>query len=238
VRHFHDLFHACLDDTGEILDRDLLGALVAYTWYGYKFIGTCFFRDRAAKAGLELFRLLRKYAQPLLYIIGDNVATKRNDRRVPYYVVIKDGYVGSPATDIDEANAGLLFVFTQRCQARCKRFKDEVLDFKTCPANAFVHIVDGIGLSGDDVKIRLQPYARHADWFFDAVFVVDHVVLWHHMNNLASRRNHHPVHVLGKTLDIAYRDLIILRGAGNDAVLNKTADMLTGNPHVNYPDIN
>src|SRR5690606_34250707 len=103
---------------------------------------------------------------------------------------------------------------------------------------AFVHIVDGVGLSCDDVKIRLQPYARHADWFFDAVFVVDHVVLRHYMDNLASRRNHHPVHVLGKTLDIAYRDLIILRGAGNDAVLNKTADMLTGNPHVNYPDIN
>ena len=59
--------------------------------------------DRAAKTRLKFFGLLRQYTQSLFYVIGDNIAAKRDDRGVPYDVVIKDGDVSGSATDIDKA---------------------------------------------------------------------------------------------------------------------------------------
>jgi hypothetical protein len=75
--------------------------------------------------------------QPLLDILGDDIATKRNHRRVSDDVLMEDGDIGRSTTDINQANTGFFFLIAQHREAGSQRFQDQVFDFQ---AGAFSRI--------------------------------------------------------------------------------------------------
>ena len=58
------------------------------------------------------------------------------------------------------------------------------------------------------------------------------------MNDLTARRDHDPIHVFGEPADIFDADFVVIRRAGDAAMMNGASDMLAGNAHVNHANIN
>ena len=55
------------------------------------------------------------------------------------------------------------------------------------PANTLVNIVNRVGLSGDDVESASNRTPDIPTGSLISFFIIDHVILWHHVNDLASR---------------------------------------------------
>src|SRR5690349_10087691 len=99
VRHLDDLFHACLDDVREVLYRYFFRSPVADAGNGNYLVGRRFFGYSFAKAGFELLGLLWQHHEPLLDVVGNDVATERYYRGMAYDVIIKYGDIGSASAD-------------------------------------------------------------------------------------------------------------------------------------------
>ena len=87
------------------------------------------------------------------------------------------------------------------------------------------------------MEVGFQPDTRHSDGLLDTVFIVHHIILGHNVNDLTARWNNHTVHILCKTLNVVDGDLFFLRRPCNATVLNKTADVLSGNSHIDHTNI-
>ncbi len=153
-------------------------------------------------------------------------------------VIVKDRNVRGTSANIDEANTGFFLLIAQHSKAGCQWFENQIFYFQATPSNTFVYVVDCIGLSSNDVKVGFQSYTRHPHRFFNAVFIVNHVVLRHDMNNLTPGRNNHAIHILCQPLYVGDGNFIFLWRTGNSTVLNKTTDMLSGNTDIDHADIN
>src|SRR5689334_6441422 len=200
MRHLYDLFHARLDDIREVLHRDLFGRTVAYARYGHQLVRTGLFGDSLSKTRLQLLGLLRQHHKPLLDIVRYDIAAERYYRCMADDVIVEDRNIRSTATDIDEANTGFLLLVVQYGKAGRQRFQDKIGDLETSATDTFVDVIDSVGLSRYDMEVRFQTHTRHAHRLLYTFFVINHVVLRHHVNDLAARRHHHAVHVLGEAL--------------------------------------
>src|SRR5262245_2712834 len=117
-------------------------------------------------------------------------------------IVVEYGNICCSSTDIDKTNTRFLFFIVQYGEAGRQWLQDKILYFKPTSANAFIDVVDRICLRSDDMKVGFKTYTRHTNRFLDAILVVNHIILRHHVNDLTPWRNHHAVHVLRKTLNI------------------------------------
>src|SRR5690606_13001687 len=88
-----------------------------------------------------------------------------------------------------------------------------------------------------NMKVSLQAHTRHTHRLLDAFFIVHHVVLWHHVNDLTARRYDHSIHILRQTLNVGYRNFIFVRSTGNATMLNKAANVLARNADIDHTDV-
>ncbi len=98
--------------------------------------------------------------------------------------------------------------------------------------------MDGAGLCSDYVEIGLQFNTTHSHRVFNSFFIVHYVILRHYMNDLAARRYNNPVHIFCKPVNILDTNLVFFRCTGYASMMNRTSNVLTGNTHVYYTNIN
>ena len=65
--------------------------------------------------------------------------------------------------------------------------------------------IEAAGDSNSEKKVLnigagFQAHPGHAHRFFNTFFIVNHIILWHHMDNLATRGHYHPIHILCQSL--------------------------------------
>src|SRR5690606_600236 len=104
--------------------------------------------------------------------------------------------------------------------------QDQLLGLQSRFFDALVDVVDRCSLGCDDMKVRLQTRSCHADRIFDSAFIVDGIVLGHHVDNAIAWRHHDIVHIGRKPTDILYRDLLLRRCPHDTSVHDFTLDML------------
>ncbi len=148
-------------------------------------------------------------AQPDGDVVGDVLAARRQRRDVPDGAALEDHQVGRAGADVDERHAHLLLVRRQDGVGGGELLEDDLLHLDTGAVDAVDQVLRRRDGGGDDVHVRLQLRAGHADRVVDAVLVVDHELLRQDVEDLAlggdvhgARRRHDALHVLARHLVI------------------------------------
>ena len=172
VHVLDDFGHARFDDLGEGLQGDLLGLASSQARDANDLIGLGFLGQGRAKFLLQLLRLTLHDLASLTDVIADDVAAEGNDRGVADDAVLENGDVRCAASDVDQGHACFLFFLGEHRGGGGERFEDELVDFKACLADALVDVLGCGHLAGDDVEVRFEANAAHANGVLDALFVV------------------------------------------------------------------
>ena len=147
----------------------------------------------------------------------------------------EDRDVGGAAPDVDHADTELALVVGQHRLRRGQRLEHDV-DHVEPGLVAALDDVLGAGDGGrDDVDLRLEPHAAHAQRLADAVLVVDDELLRDHVDDLAVHRDRdglggvdHPLHVPLAHLAILHR---------HHSVRVEGADVAAGDAGVDRRDL-
>src|SRR5690606_9417852 len=123
--------------------------------------------QRATEAGLQQFGLVAQDGAAHLDVVGDDIATEGDHRRVADDVVAEDGDVGGASTDVHEHHTGLLFLSAQYGIGAGQGLEDELGDLQIGTVHALVEVAGGGDLAGDDVEVGLETHAAHADGVLD-----------------------------------------------------------------------
>ena len=155
---------------------------------------------------------------------------------MPDDIVIKNSNICSPSSYVNQTNTGFFFFFTQYRETGSQRFKNQIFNFQSCALDAFIDVIDGVGLCRNDMEISLQLNPRHTDRILDAFFIIYQIILRHDMNDFTARRNDNPIHIIGQSTDIFNGNFII--GVSSDrSMMYRTFDVLTCDAHVDHVDL-
>src|SRR3954466_15533349 len=124
---------------------------------------------RAAELHLELLRLLHGRAQPHRDVVGEVVAAQRDDAGVLDGAAGENGQIGGAAPDVHQRHAQLLLFVGQHRLGGGERFEHDVRHREAGLAAALDDVLRAGDGGGDDVHLRLQPHAAHAQRLADAV---------------------------------------------------------------------
>src|SRR5690625_7100219 len=89
------------------------------------------------------------------------MTTKRDDRSMPHDSFMENGQIRRSSTDIYQCYSCFFFLFIQHCCTGSDGFQCYVCYFQTCFFDASQNVIGSSDLPGDDMKISLQPDARH-----------------------------------------------------------------------------
>src|SRR5690606_38084753 len=228
INMFNDLFHAGLNDVGQVPDGNLFRLPAAQTGDGYDLAVLVFVGQCGSEFELEQFRLVFHDHAPFADVFRYDIAPQRNDGGMPDDIIVENGNIGGAASDIDQYHARFLLLRTKNRFRRRKGLQDQILGFQTGLGNAFVDVADGVHLPGNDVKVRFQPNPRHTDRIGDSRFIIHGEFLRQYMNDLLAGRHHQALHILDEAIDIRLADLRIGIVPGKNTAVLETADVLPG----------
>ena len=93
------------------------------------------------------------------------------------YAAAVRNYVGGAAADIEEAGAEFALVLSEAGFGGGERLEDCVADDYSGAIYGGDDILSGGGGGGDDVDVRFEALADHADGVADAVLAIEHEFL-------------------------------------------------------------
>ena len=162
------LFVAGLDDLGERLARQAPRRPVADARHLDGLVGIGELRQRTGVADLDVLRVLRRRAHRHRDVVRDLVAGDRDHGGVADRAAAEHREVGGAAADVDQAHAEVLLVVGQHRIARGQLLEHDVLDLEAAALHALDDVLRRAVGAGDDVHLRLEAHARHADRIADA----------------------------------------------------------------------
>ena len=197
--------------------------------------GICELRERAGVADLDVLGVLRRRAHGDGDVVGHLVAGDRDHRRVADRAVGEHREVRGAAADVDQAHAQLLLIVGEHGEARCELLEHHVVDFEAAALNALLDVLRGAVGAGDDVHLRLEPHAGHADGIADAFLAVDQEFLRQHVQDLLVRGNRDGLGRVDHVLDVAVAHFLV---ADRDhAVRVQAAHVAAGDAGIHRMDL-
>src|ERR1700722_19745159 len=172
-----ELLIARLDDLGERLAREAPCGAVTDARHFDALVRIGKLRERAGVADLDVFGVLRRRAHRHGNVVRDLVAGDRDHRGVADRAVGEHRKVGRAAADIDEAHSELLLILGQYGKTRGQLLEHHLLHREPAALDALLDVLCGAVGAGDDVDLRLQAHAGHADRIADALLAVDDELL-------------------------------------------------------------
>ena len=143
--------------------------------------------------------------------------------------------VGRAAADIDQAHAELLLVVGEHRVARRELLEHDVLDREAAALHALHDVLRGALGAGDDVHLRFQAHARHADRLADAFLAVDQEFLRQDVQDLLVGRNRDRARRVDDALDVFRRHFFV--ADRDDAVRVQAAHVAAGDARVHRVDL-
>ena len=184
---------------------------------------------------LDLLGILCGRAQGDGDVVGDMVAGDGNDRGMADGAVGEDCQVGGAAAYVHQAYAQVFFVFRQYRVARRQLFQDDVVRFQAATAHTLDDVLGRADRAGDDVHLRFQPHAGHADRLLDAFLPVDDEIPGNYVQYLLVCRDGDGFRRVNHPFDIACRNFIV--ADRDDAVGVQAADVVAGNSREYRVDV-
>jgi hypothetical protein len=117
--------------------------------------------------------------------------------------VVKQRDVGRAAAHVDERDTELFLFIGQHRLGRGERLEHDVGDVEAGAVAALDDVLRRGDGAGDDVDLRLQAHAGHAERLLDAVLLVDDVVLRQDVQHLAVHRDRDRLRGVDHALDVA-----------------------------------
>src|SRR5436309_5352820 len=124
-------------------------------------------------------------------VVRDVLSARGQRRDVPDGATLEDDQIARPGADVDEGDAHLLLVGAQDRVGGRELLEDDLLDLDAGAVDAVDQVLRRGHGGGDDVHVRLQLRAGHADRVVNAVLVVHHEFLRKDVEDLALRRAVH-----------------------------------------------
>ena len=173
---------------------------------------------------------MRRRAQADRDVVGHLVAGDRDHRRVPNRAAGEHRDVGRAAADVDQAHAQFLFVVGEHGVARRQLLEHDVLDGEAAALHALHDVLRGALGAGDDVHLRFQAHAGHADRLADAFLAVDQEFLRQDVQDLLVGRNRDGARRVDHALDVFGRHFLV--ADRDDAVRVQAAHVAAGDAGV------
>src|SRR6202171_3644266 len=134
----------------------------------------------------------------------------RQHRRVHHAALVEERHVGRSATDVDERNTKVELVVVEHGLSRGQYLHHQVFDAHARLVYALDHVLHRGQRTGDDVRLDLEPGARHADGVLDALLSVDHVAAGDDMDDLAVVGHGNRTRRVDDAGDVFLSDLAVL----------------------------
>ena len=131
----------------------------------------------------KLGALLRKM-QPLGDVIGEMIASHRNDGRVKHSVLDEDGQIAGAASDVTNHHPHLSLGIRQNSFSRSERAEHPAIHGDPGCIDAHLQILQSGCSRSDDVRFDLQPVAVHTDGGFDAFLSIHNEAPRNDMHNV------------------------------------------------------
>ena len=152
---------------------------------------------------------------------------------MPNTPVEKHGDIGRSAADVNNGHTQIALIIVQHGKAGGIRLQHNVRHFVTGLVDAIDDVFGRSYRSGNNVHFRFQTNPGHADGIFNAILIINRVLLRQHMDDFTIhghgnglRRIDHPFHIfLG--------DYFVFTANGNYPRTVKRTNMVTGNACVN-----
>src|SRR5690554_3217855 len=122
--------------------------------------------------------MLSQNAATRCNIIGNYISSERNHRGMTNYTILENSNVRSSTANIHEYHACLFFLLIEYSFRRSERLKNQFMHLKIGLAYTFVNVLCCIYLSGNDMKIGLKANTRVTDGIFDALVIINDILLW------------------------------------------------------------
>ena len=122
----------------------------------------------------------------------------------------EDRDVGRAAADVDQAHTEVALVAASTASAEASGSSTMSTTLSPALFAAFHDVLCAGDGRRDDVDLRLEPHAAHAEWLADPVLVVDDELLRDHVDDLAVHRDRDRLGGIDHALDVASRDLPVL----------------------------
>ena len=141
-----------------------------------------------------------------------------------------DRDIGGATADIDQADAEILLVVGEHRVGGSERLQHEVIDLQATAAYALDDVLRRRHRPGDDMHLRLEAEAAHADRLTDAVLVVDDEFLREDVQDLLVGRDRHRARGLDDAIDVHRRHFLVLDR--DHAIRVETLDVAAGDSRI------
>src|SRR5208283_230464 len=221
---------ARLDDFGERLAREPPRRTVADARHFDGLVGIRELRQRAGVLDLDVLGVLSRRAHGDRDVVRDLISGDRNHRGMTDRTAAEHRNVRGAAADVDHADAQVLFVLGEDRVARCELFQHDVVHRKSAALHALHDVLRGAVRAGDDVHLRLETHAGHADGVADPFLRIDDVFLRQDVQDFLIGRYRDRLGRVDDALDVALHDLLV--PDGDDAVRVEAAHVAARDPGV------
>src|SRR5450755_1341041 len=224
------LLVARLDDLGECLARQTARRPVAHAGHFDRLVRIRKLRQRARILDLDVLRILRWRAHRHSDVVRDLVPGDRDHCGVADCAATEDRDVGGPAADIDHAHAEVLFILGEHGIARCELLKHNVLNLEPAALHTLDDVLRGAVRASNNVYLRLQAHAGHANRIADSFLRIDDVFLRQDMQDLLVRGDCHRLGCVDYALDVTGTYFLVLDRDNSVGV--QAADVAAGDAGV------
>ena len=178
------LLHQCekldiawLDDFGERLPRQFAGWPVTYAGH-LNTVGTIGqLREGAGVFNFNLVGVVSRRPQSHRNVIRDLIARDGNYTGVANRALCKNRDVAGSAADIDETYSKLFLVFGEHRIRRGKLLQNDFIHCQITALDALLYVLNGVNRACNQMNLRFESDAGHAERLFHAFLCIDEVFL-------------------------------------------------------------
>src|SRR5512137_2917746 len=137
-----------------------------------------------------------QYRTALLYILGYNIASERDDSSMANYIIVINSHIGCASSDINKDDSCFFFIIGKHRVGRSQRLKYHILHSEVRLSYAFLDILCCSHLSDHNVEIGFEPPSAHAYRALNSGFSVNNEILWNDMNDFFTYIDMDLMHIL------------------------------------------
>src|SRR5579871_505799 len=187
---------------------------------------------RVAVRDLQVFGSQEWDTQTVGNIIGDEVATQRQNHRVPDGAFHENSHVSRAAADVQQDDAQVFFAGSQDGFAGGQRLQNQIIDLDLRLLDAFDQVLDGGNGARDNMTFDLQPVARHANRVLDALLSIHQIAARDDVNDLAAAGHFDSPRGFNRPADVAGYDFARVGRDSNHTSTIQRFNMATGHTDV------
>src|SRR5438477_2385055 len=183
--HLEDLAGPGRDDLGQVATRYRLHSVLTDLVHLHHLLARDACRDRVAVVDLQHLGLGQGGPEPDGDIIGHVRGSHRQDRRMYHAALVEERHVGRPTPHVDQCYTQVELVVVENRLRRRQHLHHQVFDAHARLVNALDDVLHRGQGAGDDVRLDLEPGARHADGILDTLLAVHDVAAGDDVDDLA-----------------------------------------------------